>query len=245
MNNKRGRPEKYPDEIIRTETRKKQNRINQQHHRALKKLKYDIEAINKQKKWNTEYQNSIIHFFNKFKYDFFFTGTIDPTLIQNITLLKENQSIKEMNEYIGANLSFNYKKELGLNGLISYTRKYIEYIFKCHGLIRCFGVIEKGKNGKYHVHLLMKAKNNVIEFEKFTENHWLVGKSLTIPIDTKQGQEKLLRYCVKELLPSSDNVIDKLKVDNWFFEGDFELQKENTSERNNIGIFNKNEIVWK
>lgn len=184
MNRKRGRPEKYPDDIIRTETRKNQNRINQQHHRALIKLRSDVATMNKLK--NTEQKKLLIQPFNKVKYDLFFTATISPIAIERITLLKEiNKS--------------------PLNELIKFTKTYIEHIFKKQGVINCFGVIVKGENGTYHVNLLIKTKQNITQFEKFTKNYWLTNDPLTILIEN--NQENVLFYCMKNL-SSVDNIIN-------------------------------------
>ena len=180
---RRGRPEKYPDDIIKTEVRKKQNRINQQRHRALIKLKSDIATMNKLK--NAEQKNTLILPFNNVEYDLFFTATISH--IERLALLNEiNKS--------------------PLNELIKFTKTYIEHIFKKQGIINCFGVIVKGENGTHYVNLLLKTKQNIKEFEKFTNNYWLTNNPITILIENNQEQDNILFYCMKNLL-SVDNII--------------------------------------
>lgn len=227
MNKKRGRPAIYPNEEVRLASRRKQNRINQQRHRANAKVLSDITSISKTNNWNDQYSDNIIEFFNKYDFDFFFTGTFDPTNCERFIIKQQNKEIRNLNEYLGTDLSLKTKKTKGLKSFIHYLKRYIQLLINTGTIVRCFGVVEVSKNNNYHAHVLMKVKDDAIDINKYMENTWLIGISLAEPIKNEQEQYSRLRYCRKELLPMSNNEIDKIKVDNWFFEGDFENRKVN------------------
>ena len=73
---------------------------------------------------------------------------------------------------------------------------------------------------------LFTTIDGVRGFENYSEDHWLMGISLTNPIETEQDKIKKLTYCVKQLQPSSHKIQDLKKIDNWFIEGDFEPNKQ-------------------
>ena len=76
---------------------------------------------------------------------------------------------------------------------------------------------------------LFTTIDGVRGFENYSEDHWLMGISLTNPIETEQDKIKKLTYCVKQLQPSSHKIQDLKKIDNWFIEGDFEPNKPLTA----------------
>jgi hypothetical protein len=221
MNKRKGRPIKYFDEDTKIEIRRYQNRMNQRRHRTIKKIKSEIETAEKSKIWNIQYRDNIVKYFNQFDFDFFFTGTVKSSEIDKLELNNTNLEIKKINESLNADIPYKVKKKIGLNGLATYTKKYIDNLFTNNIIIRCFYVIEEGENHNYHVHMLMKSQNNIIDFIENTERRWILGKSSTVPFLGEQDKLNLLNYCAKELEPSSKQEKDRLKIDNWYFEGEF------------------------
>lgn len=221
-----GRPEKYKDENERKEVRRTQNRDNQRRSRKKKKLLDELSSFSTSPNYrNTEYKTNLVNYFKQFDFDYFLTGTIDLNYQERRRLEEENQEIKLLNQTLETNLSFQTERRIGIQSLRKYTEKYIQFLSDRQLIERCFVVFEKGKNRKYHIHILFCSNPNVIDFDKISENRWLVGKSITIPISTNDNKENLLGYCVKELNPSSNKVDDLNKIDNWFISGDFEVDR--------------------
>ena len=221
-----GRPNIYINEITKSETRKTQNRNNQRRHRRKEKLFKELDIIRTTNNdFDRQYRNNIIQFNNQYEWDYFFTGTIDPNHFQREMLKEINYEIKEQNQKLETEFSFHIEKKIGIKSLRRYTEKYIDFISKLNLIERSFVYFELGKNNKYHVHILFKSDDRKINFTTTTENSWLVGTSITLPIKTQQDQETILKYCVKELKPSSSKITDMNKVDNWFLSGDFSMKQ--------------------
>ncbi|MGE0020827.1 MAG: hypothetical protein AB7S72_14235 [Draconibacterium sp.] len=218
-----GRPLKYLDENTRIEVRRKQNRENQRNCRKRKKL---IEEINFSLTDPTiriiQYKNEIVKYFNSFDYDYFFTGTIDLKYNEKEHLKQINKEIKDLNQLLETNMSFEVERKIGIKSLRKYTDKYIQFLTEKNLLERCFVVFELGKNHKYHVHIMFKSNKNYRNFVNFTENRWLVGTSITIPIKNYLDKTNLVNYCVKELNCCSNKITDLNRVDNWFISGNFD-----------------------
>jgi len=83
-----------------------------------------------------------------------------------------------------------------------------------------------GKNKKYHVHILFGTNPYTWGLVNYSETRWLLGTSISVPIRDYQEKLNLLSYCTKEMKPLSKNVLDINKMDNWFFGGDFNLNKK-------------------
>ena len=217
-----GRPLKYKDENERKETRKIQNRENQRRFRKRKKLNTEVNFVMMNSTLrNQHYRNNIVKYQSSYEYDFFFTGTIDMKHNEKEKLKKINEQIRELNQILETNLSFHIERKIGINSIRNYTEKYIQYLSDLQLIERCFVVFERGKNHKYHVHIMFKSNGYNRNFINTTENRWLMGKSLTIPIINKIEKVKLLNYCVKELKCSSNKINDLNKIDNWFVSGNF------------------------
>jgi hypothetical protein len=225
--NKVGRPVKYTDENERIEIRRIQNKENQRRCRKKKKLFDELSSFSSnQNNRNTEYKTNLVNYFKQFDFDYFFTGTIDLNYQERQKLEEENQEIKLLNQTLETNLSFQTERRIGIKSLRKYTEKYIQYLSDKQLIERCFVVFEVGKNGKYHIHIMFCSNPNIIDFDKTSENRWLIGNSITISIPTQNDKEKLLDYCVKELNPSSNKVDDLNKIDNWFISGDFNTKNK-------------------
>jgi hypothetical protein len=55
------------------------------------------------------------------------------------------------------------------------------------------------------------------------ESGWLIGVSNTSrPIKNQEEKEKVIRYGVKELKPTSSKSNEQKKIDNWFFIGEYD-----------------------
>jgi len=230
--NKVGRPEKYKDENERNEVRRTQNRENQRRCRKRKKLFDELRSFSiTPNNRNKEYRTNLVEFFKQFDFNFFFTGTIDLNYFEKEKLNERNQEIKYLNQTLETELSYHDEKKVGIKSLRKYTERYIQHLSDLKLIERCFVVFEVGKNGKYHIHILFGSNPNIIDFDKTSENRWLVGNSITIPIPTQDDKENLLSYCVKELNPSSNKIDDLNKIDNWFISGNFntEITKVGTS----------------
>ena len=217
-----GRPNIYEDEYIKSETRKTQNRNNQRRHRRKKRLFKELDIIRTTNNdFDRQYRNNIIQFNNQYEWDYFFTGTIDPNHFQREMLKEINYEIKEQNQKLETEFSFHIEKKIGIKSLRRYTEKYIDFISKLNLIERSFVFFELGENYKYHVHILFKSNDEKINFTTTSKNSWFLGTTKVEPIKTQQDQERILKYCSKELRPSSSKITDLNKVDNWFLSGDF------------------------
>ncbi len=221
-----GRPNLYTDEYIQHETRKTQNRNNQRRHRRKEKLFKELDIIRTTNKdFDTQYRNNLVNFNKQFQWDYFFTGTIDPNYFEKELLKEINNDIQEQNQKLETDFSYQIEKKIGIKSLRRYTEKYINFLTGINLIERSFVFFELGKNNKYHVHILFKSDDRKINFINTTETSWLVGTSITLPIETENDKETILKYCVKELKPSSSKITDMNKVDNWFLSGDFSKNK--------------------
>lgn len=174
-NKKRGRPAIYPNEEVRLAARRTQYRINQQRHRANVKVLAEINSVSTANNWNDQYHDHIVDFFNQYDFDFFFTGTVDPTNGERFVLQQQNKEISNLNECLGVDLSLKTKEKKGIKSFIRYTKRYIQLLFNNGAIVRCFGVVEVGKNNNYHAHIVMKVKDDTIDMNKYLENTWLIG----------------------------------------------------------------------
>ena len=219
--NRVGRPTKYHDKVEYKEIRKVQNKISKRRCRHRKKLIEEISLITP-RQFNKKYQQDLIHYINRYEFDYFFTGTIDISKLEKKELWNLNQQIDQDNQELETEKGYVIERKVGIQSLRRYTEKYLDFLSKLKLIERSFVVFEIGKNNNYHVHIMFKSNTNKINFEETTENTWLMGNSLTLPINqTHTDKTKLIGYCVKELKPSSTKISDMNKVDNWFITGDF------------------------
>ena len=224
--NRVGRPTKYNNKEEYYELRKQQYRESKRKCRYKKKIIDEIELMTT-KQFNEKYQQDLINFINKFDFNYFFTGTIDLTKLDKQELWNINEQIDNDNQYYQTENGYVVEKKVGIQTLRRYTERYIDFLSKLNLVERSFVVFEIGKNNNYHVHILFQSNTNKINFEDTTENTWLMGNSLTLPINqTHTDKTKLIGYCVKELKPSSTKISDTNKVDNWFVTGDYQNNRK-------------------
>ncbi len=233
-----GRPLKYEDEKTRTETRKIQNRDNQRRCRMKKRLKMELTSFFKRTDdFNIQYKNDLVQFHQRFEYDYFFTGTIDPNKLERELLRKENQNINEFIQEYETELGYKTDKRIGIKSLRRYTERYLQYLSQKNLFEYCFVVFELGKNNKYHTHILFKSNLEKINFDITSENSWLLGSCISVPVLTQEDKTNLLYYCVKEMKPISTKITDQNKVDNWFIWGDYKKESEVVNNKKLFQIF--------
>jgi hypothetical protein len=219
MNSVVGRPPIYQSDILRNDNRRIQNRNNQRKCRRRKKIFEEVNKINKS--FYENYHRNIIDFIGCYDFDYFFTGTVDLRKNEREELNNINNEIKIINKTYGTEFNLNTEKKISINSLRKYTDRYIEFLNTKQMIERSFIVFEKGKNNKFHVHIMFKSNENKINFETMTENSWLIGNSITLPIDTPKDKLNIIKYCLKELKPTSEKREDIDRVDNWFITGCF------------------------
>jgi hypothetical protein len=216
-----GRPPKYKDEETRKTSRRIQNRINQRRCRLRKKLKESIVPfVTNPVDMDRTYKEETVSHFKKFEFNYLFTGTIDPNYYERKILNPYcDGSLKIRN----SSVSKKVETKIGIQSLRRYTKKFIESLF-LKGLIkRWFVVFEMDRDYKYHVHILFGTDKLKKGFKEYSENYWKLGNSKILSINTEQDKVNTLNYCVKEFKPSSYNINDLNKMDNWFFDGEFHL----------------------
>jgi hypothetical protein len=190
-----------------------------------KKLKEDIELMTPNQ-LTKKYQRDLMNYINQYDFDYFFTGTIDLSKMEKQDLWKINRQVDQNNQEFGTETCYEVERKVGVQSLRRYTEKYLYFLSGQNLIERSFVVFEIGKNNNYHVHIMFKSNTDKINFIKTTENSWLMGNSVTLPISvTESDKTKLIGYCLKELKPSSSKISDMNKVDHWFLSGDFTLQR--------------------
>ena len=217
-----GRPHKYGDQKTRTDIRKTQNRVNQRRCRMRKKLVLELTSFSKRSdNFNIQYKKDLVQFHQGFEYDYFFTGTIDQNKLERELLRKETQKITEFVQEYEKELVYKTDKRIGIKSLRRYTERYLQFLSNKNLFENCFVVFELGKNNKYHTHILFKSNPTKSNFDITSENSWLLGSCITVPVFTQEDRINLLHYCVKEMKPTSTKITDLNKVDNWFMWGDY------------------------
>lgn len=208
-----GRPPKYKDEETRKKVRREQNRRNQRKCRLRKKLKKEIEPfVSDPIEMDMKYKEEMVKHFNNFDFNYFFTGTIGTNSYERKEL--KNYKCDNLNYLLESSLMNQIVKKTTIKSLRNYTEKYLESLSSKGLITRWFVVFEMGNDNKYHVHIMLGTNNTDYEFMDYSENHWLLGRSLTIPINTEEDKLKTLNYCVKEFKPSSYSIKDLNKIDN-------------------------------
>lgn len=219
IKHKVGRPIIYQTTNERLVVRKKQNRINQRRCRLRKQRMKEIQSSTQtNKKRNDDYINNILNFFGQYQYNYFFTGTYDPSIEERNERILRNKEINKNNNTFGLDIPFEIENKIGINSLRRYTEKYLQFLFNLNILNRSFVVFELGKNKKYHVHIMMNSKPDIVNFENITENSWLLGSSITEPIINTPD---IWNYILKEFNTTSNQRTSVNIIDNWFFYGDY------------------------
>lgn len=213
-----GRPPKYKTEEERINERRKQYRHNSSSYRKRKKLLKTVERCND----DDDYKKGLTGFFNKFDYDYFFTGTFNPSFT---TEELQNKDYSHL-DYYSIFEESKKKSRIGIKSLKRYTEKYINFLAEKNLIDRGFVVFEQDEKKEYHTHIILKSNPEKINIKSISEFVWLLGISLTQPIEDRKDIEDHLGYMVKQMKPSSHKSSDLNKVDSWFFVGDFEKKSK-------------------
>jgi hypothetical protein len=217
-----GRPPIYENDESRKESRRIQNRETQRKCRLRKKLIEVTKSVSlSPQEKDKRYKKELIKYLSRFKFNYFFTGTIDPDFMERRRLKTLNEEINRINLTLETDLNYQIDKKVGIKSLRKYTENYIQFLTNRGLILRCFVVFELCKNNKYHVHIMFQTLDGIRNFNTYSEDHWLMGISLTNPIETELDKVKLLTYCVKKLQPSSRKIHNMNLLDNWFLEGSF------------------------
>ena len=240
VTNKVGRPQKYKTEDARKEAIRNYNRINQiacRKRKRIKKLEQEISEFvtnqnhsNKENnkiypvknnKFNCDYREALMNYFDKFESDTLFTGTLKPSEEKEIELKDVKDYINYQTQRHEKVFDSNISKKMGVNLFIKKTKEYIDKLSEKKLFERCFGVFELGKNNQIHVHILFKKTEHIRSFNTLLKNHWKIGISHTTN-KKKTEKDTKVGYCLKELKASSSKKRDMLMIDSWFFEGNFD-----------------------
>jgi hypothetical protein len=130
IKHKVGRPIIYKTTNERLVVRKKQNRINQRRCRLRKQRMKEIQSstlTNKER--NDDYINNILNFFGQYQYNYFFTGTYDPSIEERNERILRNKEINKNNNTFGLDIPFEIENKIGINSLRRYTEKYLQFLF--------------------------------------------------------------------------------------------------------------------
>jgi hypothetical protein len=69
----------------------------------------------------------------------------------------------------------------------------------------------------------LNSKTDYQDLKLILESGWLIGVSMTSkPIRSQEEKERVIRYGVKELKPTSFKSNEQKKIDNWFFIGEYD-----------------------
>ena len=200
------------------------SRENQRKHRLKKKIQKEFQDTHLSNyEQDKRYRRGIVDYFNQFDFDYCLTGTINQNYVNKQFINNFDDSTNQINNLIQNDLTYKTTKKVGIYSIRNYTNNYIEFLFDKNLIDRCFGTVEEGVNNNLHVNILLKFKDGLKNIKNFTENYWLLGTSFTTPITDKKD---LLVYVCKELKPSSFQKRELVKIDSWFFKGDFNNPKK-------------------
>ena len=215
-----GRPTVYTNREEYSERRKKQYRESKRRNRKKRKILENIELLTP-KQFNKKYQTDLNRFINNYHFNYFFTGTVELSKTEKQNLWNDNHDIDLYNQIFETEIGYVKERKIGIHSLRRYTEKYIQLLYDRNYINKCFVVFELSKNNNYHVHIMFQSCVDRINFETTSENSWLLGNSITLPIGTESDKENITRYCIKEIKPSSPRKTDVNKVDNWMIMGDY------------------------
>ena len=218
-----GRPPLYLYEEDRINTRREQNRNNQRHCRLKKKLHKQVKNITLPINFNKKYQEDIVHSFMKYGFNTLFTGTINLNHLEQDELDVMNREVDKINQELQIELTHFTERKFTIQSLKNYTERYIEFLYFRNIINRSLVFFEIGDNLNIHTHIILNSKTNYEDLKVILECYWLLGVSKTSrPIKNQEDKEKVIRYGVKELKPTSSKLNEQKKIDNWFFIGEYD-----------------------
>jgi hypothetical protein len=217
-----GRPPLYLYEDDRINTRREQNRNNQRNCRLKKKLHKQVRDITQPINFNKKYQEDIVNSFKNYGFNTLFTGTINLNHLEQDELDVMNKEVDKMNQELQIELNHFTRRRTTIQSLKDYTERYIQFLYRRNVIDRSLVFFEIGDNQNIHTHIILNSKTNYQDLKLILESGWLIGVSKTSePIRNNEEKEKVIRYGVKELKPTSFKSNEQKKIDNWFFIGEY------------------------
>jgi len=218
-----GRPPLYLYEDDRINTRREQNRNNQRNCRLKKKLHKQVRDITQPINFNKKYQEDIVNSFKNYGFNTLFTGTINLNHLEQDELEVMNKEVDKMNQELQIELNHFKERRTTIQSLKDYTERYIQFLYSRNVIDRSLVFFEIGDNQNIHTHIILNSKTNYQDLKLILERGWLIGVSKTSePISNNEEKEKVIRYGVKELKPTSSKSNEQKKIDNWFFIGEYD-----------------------
>ena len=217
-----GRPPLYLYEEDRINTRREQNRTNQRNCRLKKKLHKQVMNITLPINFNKKYQDDIVHSFMNYGFNTLFTGTINLNHLEQDELDDMNKEVDKINQELQIELTHLTERRTTIQSLKDYTERYIQFLYGRNVIDRSLVFFEIGDNLNIHTHIILNSKTDYQDLKLILESGWLIGVSMTSnPIRSQEEKERVIRYGVKELKPTSSKLNEQKKVDNWFFIGEY------------------------
>jgi|GEM_PF-2122672 hypothetical protein len=218
-----GRPPLYLYEDDRINTRREQNRNNQRNCRLKKKLHKQVRDITQPINFNKKYQEDIVNSFKNYGFNTLFTGTINLNHLEQDELEVMNKEVDKMNQELQIELNHFKERRTTIQSLKDYTERYIQFLYSRNVIDRSLVFFEIGDNLNIHTHIILNSRTNYQDLKLILESSWLIGVSNTSePISNNEEKEKVIRYGVKELKPTSSKSNEQKKIDNWFFIGEYD-----------------------
>jgi hypothetical protein len=218
-----GRPPLYLYEEDRINIRREQNRTNQRKCRLKKKLHNELKNITQPINYNKKYQEDIVQSFMNYGFNTLFTGTINLNHLEHEELDLMNKEVDKMNQELQIELNHFTGRRTTIQSLKDYTERYIQFLYSRNVIDRSLVFFEIGDNLNIHTHIILNSKTNYQDLKLILESGWLIGVSKTSrPIRNQEEKEKVIRYGVKELKPTSSKLNEQKKIDNWFFIGEYD-----------------------
>ena len=218
-----GRPPLYLYEEDRIIIRREQNRTNQRKCRLKKKLHKELKNITQPINYNMKYQEDIVQSFMNYGFNTLFTGTINLNHLEHEELDLMNKEVDKMNQELQIELNHFTGRRTTIQSLKDYTERYIQFLYSRNVIDRSLVFFEIGDNLNIHTHIILNSKTNYQDLKLILESGWLIGVSKTSrPIRNQEEKEKVIRYGVKELKPTSSKLNEQKKIDNWFFIGEYD-----------------------
>jgi hypothetical protein len=218
-----GRPPLYLYEDDRINTRREQNRNNQRNCRLKKNLHKQVRDITQSINFNKKYQDDIVNSFKNYGFNTHFTGTINLNHLEQDELEVMNKEVDKMNQELQIELNHFKERRTTIQSLKDYTERYIQFLYSRNVIDRSLVFFEIGDNLNIHTHIILNSRTNYQDLKLILESSWLIGVSNTSePISNNEEKEKVIRYGVKELKPTSSKSNEQKKIDNWFFIGEYD-----------------------
>lgn len=218
-----GRPPLYLYEEDRINRTRERNKINQRNCRLKKKLHKEVKNITLPINFNKKYQEDIVHSFMNYGFNTLFTGTINLNHLEQDELDVMNKEVDVINQELQIELTHFTERKTTIQSLKDYTERYIQFLYSRNVIDRSLVFFEIGDNLNIHTHIILNSKTNYHDLKLILESGWLIGVSNTSrPIRNQEEKERVIRYGVKELKPTSSKLNEQKKIDNWFFIGEYD-----------------------